>query len=283
MREAFVNRSAFRNQSQSVVAGAIVCRAGVESRVATPVAYSSRGARQDALPRRGVTTIGGFSPRDPASRDGESREPSSRDLSAHDGSSRAVSSREAASAAGPSPVRQDAPAAFTPARESADSILAKNLVAARLIAGVTQRELADAAGISRATVAQIETGSSDPRLSTIVELASALGLPASALLFGRLEVRAIVELPDRAAKPRPALDTRDVVRMRQHLGTGMLKDRLRAARIGANAVESTSASPLGPIVSALFSAVIPGGGTEIGSIFGDLLAERPAASPPEKY
>jgi transcriptional regulator with XRE-family HTH domain len=156
-------------------------------------------------------------------------------------------------------------------RESADAVLAKNLVAARVIAGITQRELADAAGISRATVAQIETGSSDPRLSTIVELARALGLPPAALLFGEPEVRALVALPDHAGN-QPDIDPRDTARMRHYLASGMLKDRLRAARVGANAVESTARSPLGPILAALFSAVIPGTGTRIGSLFGDLLA-----------
>src|SRR5437588_10158254 len=86
------------------------------------------------------------------------------------------------------------PAKEAPYRESIDSILAKNLVAARVIAGLTQHDLAAAAGISRATVAQLETGSSDPRLSTVVDLARALGVAPMVLLAGIPEVQALAAL-----------------------------------------------------------------------------------------
>jgi transcriptional regulator with XRE-family HTH domain len=137
---------------------------------------------------------------------------------------------------------------------------------------VTQQELAQASGITRATISQIETGCSDPRLSTIVELARALGLPAIWLLIGLSEVRALARILDRSQRDRPSIDPRDVTRMRLYVATGMLKDRLRAAMIGADAVESFSETELARISAAIFSAFLPGTGTEVGAMLGSLLA-----------
>lgn len=163
-----------------------------------------------------------------------------------------------------------------PVRESPDATLAKNLVAARTLAGITQQELADVSGISRATVAQIETGSSDPRLSTIVELAKAIGVPPILLLVGPPEVQALAKLASKQKSPHPEIDSREVAKMHQYISTGMLKDRLRAARVGANAVESSSASPSSPIIAGIFSAILPGAGTEVGARLGDILAQPTA-------
>ncbi|WP_374625043.1 helix-turn-helix transcriptional regulator [Pandoraea sp.] len=49
------------------------------------------------------------------------------------------------------------------------------LVAARRAADLTQAELADRAGLSRMTVQKVESGTLDPRISTVLEMARALG------------------------------------------------------------------------------------------------------------
>jgi transcriptional regulator with XRE-family HTH domain len=170
-------------------------------------------------------------------------------------------------------------------RESTDAVLAKNLVIARAIAGITQTELADLSNISRATIAQIETGSSDPRLTTIVQLARAIGIPPILLLIGLEEAQALAALLDLTRTTCAPIDSRQVARMRQHVATGMLKDRLRAAMIGATAVESFSEKELARVSAAIFSAFVPGTGTQIGAILGELLADpnsAPASRAAEK-
>src|SRR5580704_9230221 len=162
-------------------------------------------------------------------------------------------------------------------RESTDAVLAKNLVIARAIAGITQTQLADLSNISRATIAQIETGSSDPRLTTIVQLARAIGIPPILLLIGLEEAQALAALLDLTKATPAPIDSRQVARMRQHVATGMLKDRLRAAMIGATAIESFSEKELARVSAAIFSAFIPGTGTQIGAMLGELLAESNSA------
>lgn len=46
---------------------------------------------------------------------------------------------------------------------------------ARRLAGMTQRELAAAAGVPQATVGRIETGATQPRLETVLLLCNAAG------------------------------------------------------------------------------------------------------------
>src|SRR5690348_906801 len=104
-------------------------------------------------------------------------------------------------------------------RESIDSTLAKNLVAARVIAGMTQHDLAAAAGISRATIAQLETGSSDPRLSTVVDLSRALGIAPIVLLAGVPEVEALVALSEKSGGRPLHVPPRDLTRLRDYLAS----------------------------------------------------------------
>jgi transcriptional regulator with XRE-family HTH domain len=159
-----------------------------------------------------------------------------------------------------------------PRRESVDSILAKNLVAARVIAGLTQHDLAAAAGVSRATIAQLETGFSDPRLSTVVDIARALGIAPIVLLSGTEEVEALAKLANDGADGRPSVPPADLIRMRDYVASGMLKDRIRAARVGATVARGGVDAPPGVAVTAgIFSATSPGRGTVVGAQLGKLL------------
>ncbi len=151
-------------------------------------------------------------------------------------------------------------------------MLAKNLLVARVVAGFTQQGLAEASRISRATIAQLEAGYSDPRLSTIDQLAKALGIPAILLLMGKPEIEAISALRQQLEEGA-MISARDVQQMRQLVATGMLRDRLRAAVLGGDAVRTAGdPSHLIPISAAIFSAAQPGDGTHVGLLLGRLLA-----------
>jgi transcriptional regulator with XRE-family HTH domain len=71
--------------------------------------------------------------------------------------------------------------------EVVGSDLARNVVTTREVAGLTQAALAARAKLSRATLALIEAGKADPRLSTLVALAAALNVAPSDLIRSRAE------------------------------------------------------------------------------------------------
>lgn len=54
--------------------------------------------------------------------------------------------------------------------------LLQELAQARQAAGLSQAGLAERAGLSRMALQKLEAGSSDPRLSSVLELARALGM-----------------------------------------------------------------------------------------------------------
>jgi transcriptional regulator with XRE-family HTH domain len=55
---------------------------------------------------------------------------------------------------------------------------------ARTRAGLTQEALWDSSGVNMTEISRIENGQKDPQLTTIVRLASGLGVPAGELLAG---------------------------------------------------------------------------------------------------
>lgn len=58
----------------------------------------------------------------------------------------------------------------------------RNLRSQRKRAGLTQEQLAHAANVYPSEVSRLESARRDPRLSTIVRLAEALGVPPAQLL-----------------------------------------------------------------------------------------------------
>ena len=64
--------------------------------------------------------------------------------------------------------------------------IGKHIRAARLEKGLSQKELANAAGISENALWEHETNRSDPRLETAVLLADALGITLDELIGRKL-------------------------------------------------------------------------------------------------
>jgi len=81
-------------------------------------------------------------------------------------------------------------------QERMRATLAKNILLARRAKYLNQGELAEKAGHSRATLAQIENGKADPALSTIVDLCNALNLSPFLLLLGEADFKLLVEMSE---------------------------------------------------------------------------------------
>jgi transcriptional regulator with XRE-family HTH domain len=59
-----------------------------------------------------------------------------------------------------------------------------NLRRSRREAGLTQEALRDSSGVHMTEISRLENGQKDPQLTTIVRLATGLGIPAGELLAG---------------------------------------------------------------------------------------------------
>lgn len=74
--------------------------------------------------------------------------------------------------------------------------LGESLALARKARGQTQAELAEESDLSRATIAQIEAGDADPKLSTISDLASALDVSPAWLVMTEEDLEVIAEIAE---------------------------------------------------------------------------------------
>lgn len=180
-----------------------------------------------------------------------------------------VSGRLAAAAA--VPPRPQASYAPRERRGATLSLVARNLVLARQALGVTQEELAASSGVSRATIAQIETGSADFRLSSLLDIAQALGI-SPALLFVRAgDIDSLGRFVRQAAVDQvlEKLPPAEVDRMEHLRQTGLQRDLFRVVHSAAEAVQTAGFGSAGAAVGAgIGSAEAPGLGTAIGTLLG---------------
>jgi transcriptional regulator with XRE-family HTH domain len=153
--------------------------------------------------------------------------------------------------------------AFSPA-----AIVAQNLLIARTALNLTQHQLADASGISRATIAQLEAGVGDPRLSTLELLAARLHIPAHFLLLDQASFRALAEVMRLANSPNaPAATPTDEIARTLH--TGGVLNRLRAAALGLDLAQAAGLTePAHQVGAAIGAARL----AERGSLLGAHLA-----------
>lgn len=82
--------------------------------------------------------------------------------------------------------------------------IAHSLRREREAAGISVSELARRAGVSKATVSQLETGSANPSVETLWALGDALGVPFSTLVDERVAEPRLIRLGDHAGVPSAA-------------------------------------------------------------------------------
>ena len=68
----------------------------------------------------------------------------------------------------------------------ATSHLARNVAALRHTRGLTQQDLAGAAGVPRSTITSLESGTGNPSLQSLLKVAHALAAPLDELLAARV-------------------------------------------------------------------------------------------------
>lgn len=153
--------------------------------------------------------------------------------------------------------------------EDVRDTLARNLSAARTALGMSQDELATESSLSRATINQLEGAEGDPRLSTLVGLAAALGVSPIFLLLGRDELNALTQAlgSEEAKKIQSQLTSDELETMRRLLRSGVAKNWTKAAAMGASVATNAGLNASTLAAAAIGTALIPGIGTAIGAAF----------------
>jgi transcriptional regulator with XRE-family HTH domain len=166
--------------------------------------------------------------------------------------------------------------------------LGKNLILARTSQRLTQDQLAEKAGVSRATIAAIESGAGDSTLSIIVKLATALETSLLMILMDEADLKALIKMkedpeavfseifknpssPGQTAKEyvESRVSEEDIEKIRNLVGTGHHKRQMEAAKIIGEKFSLPSLGKekkTGASKAAIFGAVL--GATLVPSFFG---------------
>ena len=150
------------------------------------------------------------------------------------------------------------------------SSLGANLAFAREAAGLTQADLAERAKTSRATIAQIESGEGDPRLSTLGAIADALGVGLSVLLLGKNDINRLVALAKGQGTLIQAVPyDKDLALLDELASSHLAADRRRAARLSSEFASARGFDGMGAAVgAAIGTTLFPGLGTVVGAFLG---------------
>jgi transcriptional regulator with XRE-family HTH domain len=132
---------------------------------------------------------------------------------------------------------------------------------------MSQDQLSEVAGVSRATIIQIEAAEGDPRLSTLAGVAVALGVSPVFLLLGQDELDAIANAPgsSEAERVRENLSSDQLETMCRLLRSGIAKNRAKAVAMGTSAAAGAGLAAGALAGAAIGTALLPGIGTAIGA------------------
>lgn len=164
----------------------------------------------------------------------------------------------------------------TSSAELSRTQLARNLVLARSALTLTQDTLATSSGVSRATIAQLESASTDCRMSTLTDISAALSISPMLLLLREPDIHACAKFlqktsVDRILSNLPAAELKQMWTLRD---SGLQRNLLRVGRFGIAAARAAGFDSSGAAIGAsIGSVLLPGLGTAVGAVFGSVLGK----------
>ncbi|MEK8088755.1 helix-turn-helix domain-containing protein [Thermithiobacillus plumbiphilus] len=169
---------------------------------------------------------------------------------------------------------------FEAQRETVKAAIARNLELVRTLVGeCTQEEFARAVGVSRATINQLEQGRGDPKLSTLVDIATALNISPILLLLSEADLDALIKAIGKV-QDSSADQTQDVghlEKMQRLLKSGLAKHREEAVDMALNSKSVLSMASLGKgtlVGAAIGTTLLPGAGTILGAALGRFMSRK---------